>query len=82
MNNKGSEVAEKWYQGLDDKKASSIKENYGLEWERLSKIAKLLIYNDCKNYFEDDEDYLTWERRLKKGLFMAIISISVLRKNK
>lgn len=59
MNNKGSEVAEKWYQGLDDKKASSIKENYGLEWERLSKIAKLLIYNDCKNYFEDDEDYLT-----------------------
>jgi hypothetical protein len=44
VDDRGSEVAEQWYRGLDDKKASSIKENYGLEWERLSKLAKLLIY--------------------------------------
>ena len=45
----GSEVAEQWYKGLDDEKASSIKQNYGLEWERLSKLAKLLIYMEVRN---------------------------------
>jgi len=56
----GSEIATEWFNDLSNTQQMEVEKRYGMEWDNLSKLAKLLIYNDCKNsFFEDDDDYLT-----------------------